>query len=88
MGYVCWGGRIIRENLTNILQDTGDMGTGEAIKERHTGKHTQPGHADTLLSPPSSQPRAGPQPLPPPAHHRHLSARPQDLRIMEGASTC
>lgn len=71
-----------------MLQDTGNTGTGETIKEIHTRKHTQSGHSDTLLSPPSSQPRAGPRPLPPAAHHRHLSGQPQALRIMEGAYTC
>ena len=65
-----------------MLQDTGNMGTGETIKERHTRKHPQPGRADTLLSPllltAQSRPTAPASPSSPqtpvwaapgPAHH-------------------
>lgn len=70
-----------------MLQDMGNRGTGEMIKDSQ-GQQTHPMHAETLLSPHPSQPRAGPQSLPLPAHNRHQSGQPQALSIMEGACLC
>lgn len=63
-------GGVIRENVTNTIQDTGDMGAAETFPERHTRTHTHRVHRRT------HQP--GPPLFPASAHsQQHLSGQPQ-----------
>lgn len=84
------GGGIIRQNMTNMLQDTGDLGTGGTFPERQTKDAHRPRarrHAHqprSPLFPALSRPTALPSPVP----NTHLSGQPQDLPIMEGTYIC
>lgn len=80
--YVLGEGGVIRENVTNTMQDTGHMGAAETFPERHTRTHTHRVHTHALISPVphSSQP--------PPTHNSTCLGSPSPPPILEGAHAC